>query len=64
MHRSIIATLMNIVRNEGCLKLFSGIGPRVLWISIGGSIFFGVYEESKKLIGLCIKGPPDSSALV
>lgn len=27
-----------------------GIGPRVMWIGIGGSIFFGVLESTKKLL--------------
>lgn len=27
-----------------------GIGPRVLWIGIGGSIFFGVLERTKRLL--------------
>lgn len=25
--------------------LFSGMGPRVGWMTIGGCIFFGVYEQ-------------------
>ena len=28
-----------------------GIGPRVMWISIGGSIFFGVLERAHILLG-------------
>jgi solute carrier family 25 S-adenosylmethionine transporter 26 len=27
-----------------------GVGPRVLWIGIGGSIFFGVLEKTKTLL--------------
>lgn len=27
-----------------------GIGPRVLWIGIGGSIFFGVLESTKRFL--------------
>jgi solute carrier family 25 S-adenosylmethionine transporter 26 len=30
--------------------LFSGLGPRVMWISIGGFVFFGAYEQSKRAI--------------
>ena len=26
---------------------FSGIEPRVMWISIGGFVFFGAYEQAK-----------------
>eukprot|EP00735_Rhodelphis_limneticus_P001373 TRINITY_DN11977_c0_g1::TRINITY_DN11977_c0_g1_i1::g.16926::m.16926 TRINITY_DN11977_c0_g1::TRINITY_DN11977_c0_g1_i1::g.16926 ORF type:complete len:321 (-),score=0.70,sp/Q94AG6/SAMC1_ARATH/41.40/3e-70,Mito_carr/PF00153.22/1.1e-14,Mito_carr/PF00153.22/1.1e-16,Mito_carr/PF00153.22/4e-29 TRINITY_DN11977_c0_g1_i1:464-1426(-) len=38
-----------IIQDEGFLKLYSGIGPRVLWISLGGAIFFGAYEQTKRL---------------
>jgi solute carrier family 25 S-adenosylmethionine transporter 26 len=27
-----------------------GIGPRVMWIGIGGSIFFAVLERTKQLL--------------
>lgn len=27
-----------------------GMGPRVLWIGIGGSIFFGVLEKTKQIL--------------
>ena len=34
--------------NSGSLRLlFSGVGPRVMWISIGGFVFFGSYEQCK-----------------
>lgn len=36
--------------------VLQGIGPRVLWIGIGGSIFFGVLEKTKQL--LAHKRPP------
>lgn len=26
------------------------MGPRVLWIGIGGSIFFGVLEKTKQIL--------------
>ena len=31
--------------------LFAGVVPRVTWISLGGAVFFGVYEKSKALLG-------------
>ena len=45
-------TLIRIFREEGVKKLFSGIGPRTMWISIGGWIFFGAYEQSLHVLGL------------
>ncbi|KAJ3275634.1 hypothetical protein HDV01_007637 [Terramyces sp. JEL0728] len=35
---------IDIYQQGGYRNFFSGIGPRVTWISIGGSIFLGVYE--------------------
>lgn len=29
---------------------FAGVEPRVAWISIGGFVFFGAYEQALKLI--------------
>jgi len=44
--------MKRIAREEGIAKLYSGIQPRVMWISIGGAIFFGFYEKSKQVLGL------------
>ncbi|KAF9934880.1 hypothetical protein FBU30_010147 [Linnemannia zychae] len=49
-YSGITSTFKRILAEEGARALFSGIGPRVMWISIGGSIFFGVYEKSKALL--------------
>lgn len=43
-----VATIRRILAEEGSQALFAGIGPRVLWIAIGGSIFLGVYEKAVK----------------
>lgn len=37
-----------ITAEEGGAALFSGIRPRVAWISVGGAIFIGSYEEAKR----------------
>ena len=37
-------TIMSILEKEGMKALFAGLTPRVVWISVGGSIFFGAYE--------------------
>ncbi|CAC5418307.1 SLC25A26 [Mytilus coruscus] len=36
-----------IFLEKGVKGLFAGIIPRVIWISIGGAIFLGVYEKVK-----------------
>lgn len=38
------------LEEKGYYTFFSGIGPRTLWISIGGFLFFGAYETYKRLI--------------
>ncbi len=36
---------------EGGLGRFLlGVGPRTMWISIGGCVFFGAYETAKSLL--------------
>ena len=42
------STFSRIVAEEGVGTLFSGIGPRVMWISIGGLIYFGAYEQARR----------------
>ncbi|BDA42467.1 probable mitochondrial carrier protein PET8 [Coccomyxa sp. Obi] len=38
-----------IAKQEGAATFFKGWEPRVLWISIGGCVFFTALEEAKKL---------------
>ncbi|KAL3627718.1 putative S-adenosylmethionine carrier 2, chloroplastic [Castilleja foliolosa] len=49
-YNSISHCINTILREEGSSAFFRGVGPRVLWIGIGGSIFFGVLEKSKQLL--------------
>jgi solute carrier family 25 S-adenosylmethionine transporter 26 len=37
------------LRKQGPRAFFAGVGPRVMWISIGGSIFLGAYDGAMKL---------------
>lgn len=48
---SISKVLKDVASKEGVRGLFSGIVPRVTWISIGGGVFFGAYEYSKQMFG-------------
>ena len=41
--------LKRLLREEGWKKLFSGITPRVTWISIGGFVYFGAYNYSRSI---------------
>lgn len=49
-YQGIVDCVQTIVREEGAPALLKGIGPRVLWIGIGGSIFFGVLESTKRTL--------------
>lgn len=33
-----------------CFRLFSGVLPRMMWISVGGAIFLGVFDKARKTI--------------
>lgn len=39
-----------IVAQEGGRALFKGVQPRVLWIGLGGSVFFTVLEQAKAVL--------------
>lgn len=39
-----------IYKEEGWRALFLGLQPRVMWIGIGGFVFFGAYEKSKEVL--------------
>lgn len=49
-YKGVFDCVQKIVQEEGASTLTKGIGPRVLWIGIGGSIFFGVLERTKKIL--------------
>lgn len=40
----ISETIKIVYKEKGFPGLFAGLAPRVTWISIGGCVFFGVYE--------------------
>jgi len=42
--------VQRLVNEEGSSVLLSGIQPRVMWISIGGFVFFGAYESYRSFL--------------
>ena len=48
-YKNVFDCASKIVQEEGPAALFRGWQPRVIWIGIGGSVFFTVLEASKKL---------------
>ncbi|KAM7266328.1 hypothetical protein ACFE04_004225 [Oxalis oulophora] len=49
-YKGIFDCARTIVREEGSHALLKGLGARVLWIGLGGSIFFGVLERTKQML--------------
>ncbi|KAK4789867.1 hypothetical protein SAY86_017171 [Trapa natans] len=49
-YKGSINCVRRIIEEEGSSALMKGVGPRVLWIGIGGSIFFGVLERTKQIL--------------
>ncbi|KAA0163579.1 hypothetical protein FNF27_00312 [Cafeteria roenbergensis] len=47
-YTGVVDALRRVYATEGPMALLSGIGPRVLWISVGGAIFIGSYEEFRR----------------
>jgi solute carrier family 25 S-adenosylmethionine transporter 26 len=45
-----IFALKTVWTEKGVSGLFSGISPRVAWISIGGALFLGIYDFSVSLL--------------
>ncbi|XP_067133850.1 mitochondrial S-adenosylmethionine carrier protein [Centruroides vittatus] len=47
---NVIDVLHQVRKTHGIKGLYAGLIPRVLWMSLGGAIFLGVYEKSNQLI--------------
>ena len=48
--RGALAGLRFILQSEGVGALFRGVGPRCTWIGLGGAVFFGAYEQFRRLL--------------
>jgi len=47
----VVTLTRDILREEGSNAFFKGIGPRTIWISIGGAVFLGSYQWASNLLG-------------
>ena len=45
-----VDVIQKVLKQEGVAKLFSGLQPRVMWISIGGFVFLGSYEAYRNMM--------------
>ena len=48
---SMVEITHRIWRHEGGRVFFRGIGPRTMWISIGGAVFLGSYQWASNFLG-------------
>lgn len=49
-YTGVTDVLRRTLATEGQIAMWSGVQPRVMWISIGGFVFFGAYETFKSLL--------------
>lgn len=49
VYKNAVDVAGRIVREEGWRRLMSGVEPRVMWMSIGGFVYFGAYENSREV---------------
>ncbi|XP_075229850.1 mitochondrial S-adenosylmethionine carrier protein [Lycorma delicatula] len=47
---SFVTVLIDIYKTSGMKGLFAGFIPRIVWIFLGGGIFFGIYEKAARII--------------
>ena len=48
-YKNVFDAASQIMKQEGAGALMRGWQPRVIWIGVGGSVFFTVLEQAKKL---------------
>lgn len=49
-YKGMINTMQRVHAEGGMRTLFSGVQPRTFWITLGGFVFFGAYETSKRAL--------------
>lgn len=52
-YKNVRDVYTKMLQHEPYRNFWSGLQPRVFWITLGGFVFFGSYEESKKLLRSC-----------
>jgi solute carrier family 25 (mitochondrial S-adenosylmethionine transporter), member 26 len=50
VYHGVVDVVRRTLAEEGSQAMWKGLAPRVMWISIGGFVFFGAYEESKAIL--------------
>lgn len=47
----VAGMVARILKEEGSGAFFKGVGPRTMWISIGGAVFLGSYQWASNALG-------------
>jgi hypothetical protein len=66
-YKNIVDATLTIARTEGLGAFMSGWQPRLLWISLGGFVFFPALEAAKQLFspdGKPMHAAPTDTAFV
>lgn len=66
-YRNLVDATIQIARTEGLGAFMSGWQPRLIWISLGGFVFFPALEAAKKLYspdGRGMHSAPSDTAFV
>lgn len=50
IRKNVAQILIGIYREKGIRGVFAGFVPRVLWITIGGAVFFGFYDLTTQML--------------
>lgn len=50
-YKNLLDATLTIARTEGAAAFMSGWQPRLIWISLGGFVFFPALEAAKKAFG-------------
>jgi solute carrier family 25 S-adenosylmethionine transporter 26 len=67
-YKNLVDATLTIARTEGWAAFMSGWQPRLIWISLGGFVFFPALEAAKRAFGpaggLLTPPPPESGFVI
>ncbi|KIZ01857.1 hypothetical protein MNEG_6100 [Monoraphidium neglectum] len=65
-YKNLVDATLTIARTEGWAAFMSGWQPRLIWISLGGFVFFPALEAAKKAFGPAggLLTPPDTQFVI
>jgi len=55
---TVKSVITDIYKTKGLRGVFAGFWPRVIWMALGGFVFFGAFDKASKIFGAMV--PSDS----